>query len=83
MKSFKKQFPNIYKKVAPILKPRVTIKVPIHLPKIKPPISAIGVPKPKNGNTHSIVDIKKIRDIKNKLEFLIYKKNNLYSLMKS
>ena len=44
-----------------------TIIVPNHLPKINPPNSAIGEPKPKNGKTHNIVKIKKIMDIKNKI----------------
>ena len=44
-----------------------TIIVPSHLPKINPPSSAIGEPKPKNGKTHNIVKIKKIMDIKNKI----------------
>ena len=35
--------------------------VPIHLPRINPPIIAIGDPKPKNGNTHNIVNNKKIK----------------------
>ena len=42
-----------------------TIIVPNHLPKINPPNSAIGEPKPKNGKTHNIVKIKKNRDNKN------------------
>ena len=46
-------------------------------------IPAIGEPKPKNGKTHNIVKIKKIMDIKNKLEFFNFKKYNLFSLMKS
>ena len=60
-----------------------TIIVPNHLPKINPPSSAIGEPKPKNGKTHNIVKIKKIMDIKNKLEFFNFKKYNLFYLMKS
>ena len=43
--------------------------VPIHFPKINPPISAIGDPNPKSGNTHKIVNIKNIEDIRNMLEF--------------
>ena len=39
--------------------------MPTHFPKINPPKSAIGDPNPKNGNTHSIVKIKKIKNIKN------------------
>ena len=57
--------------------------VPIHLPKIKPPIRAIGDPNPKNGNTQSIVKSKKIIDTKNKLELLISLKYELLSLIKS
>ena len=60
-----------------------TIIVPSHLPKINPPSNAIGEPKPKNGKTHNIVKIKKIMDIKNKLEFFNFRKYNLFSLMKS
>ena len=59
------------------------IIVPIHFPKIKPPIRAIGVPNPRNGNTHKIVITKKIMNIKNKLEFLTSRKYNLFSLIKS
>ena len=59
--SFKKKLPNIYKKVAPILKPVTTTNVPIQGPKRKPPIRAMGEPKPKKGNTHNIVNIKKIK----------------------
>ena len=63
--------------------PSTTSKVPIHFPKIKPPIRAIGEPKPKNGNTHKIIKIKKIIDVKNKFEFLSFRKYNLFSLIKS
>ena len=61
----------MYKKVAPILNPRTTIKVPNHFPKINPPSKATGDPNPKNGNTHNIVNNKKIIDIKKKFEFFI------------
>ena len=64
----------MYTKVAPILKPRTTIKVPIHFPKINPPKIATGEPKPKSGNTHKIVKNKKIDDTKSKFEFLRLKK---------
>ena len=57
-----------------MLNPKTTIGVPIHFPKINPPIKATGDPNPKNGNTHKIVNNKKIIDIKNKLEFLSSKK---------
>ena len=69
--------------VAPILKPKTTTIVPIHFPEIKPPRRAIGDPNPKNGNTHKIVKIKKIVDIKNKLEFLNSEKYDLFSFIKS
>ena len=39
-----------------------------------PPIKATGDPNPKNGNTHKMVNNKKIIDVKNKLEFLSSKK---------
>ena len=66
-----------------MLKPRTTTKVPIHVPKINPPKRAIGDPKPKNGKTHNIVKIKKNKKTKNKLEFLRFKKYDLFSLIKS
>ena len=65
-----------------MLKPNTTKIVPNHFPKINPPIKAIGDPNPKNGNTHKIVKIKKIVDIKNKLEFLSSKKYDLFSFIK-
>ena len=73
----------MYSKVDPVVIPIKTTIVPIHFPKIKPPIKAIGEPKPKKGNTHKIVKIKKIVDVKNKFEFLSFKKYNLFSLIKS
>ena len=66
-----------------MLNPRTTRIVPIHFPKINPPISATGDPNPKNGNTHKIVSPKKIIYNKNKLEFLSSKKYDLFSLIKS
>ena len=75
--------PKIYNNVAPILKPKITTIVPIHFPKIKPPIKATGEANPKNGNTHNIVDIKKIKNIKYRLEFLSSIKYNLFCLIKS
>ena len=57
--------------------------VPIHFPKIKPPMRAIGDPNPKKGNTHNIVKNRKTEDTKNKLEFLSSSKYNLFSLMNS
>ena len=59
----------MYKKVAPTLKPVTTTNVPIHFPKIKPPISATGDPKPRKGNTQRTVRNKKVIETKNKLEF--------------
>ena len=64
----------MYKKVAPILKPVTTTNVPIQGPKRKPPNKAIGEPKPKKGNTHNIVNIKKIMDKKKRFEFFKSKK---------
>ena len=45
---------------------------------MNPPIRATGDPNPKNGNTHKIVNNKKISDNKNKLEFLSSKNNLLF-----
>ena len=65
-----------------MLKPNTTRIVPNHFPKINQPINAIGDPIPKNGNTYNIVKIKKIVDIKNKLEFLSSTKYDLFSFIK-
>ena len=65
-----------------MLRPRTTTKVPIHFPKINPPKRQIGDPKPKKGNTHNIVKIKKNKKTKNKFEFLSSSKYDLYSLIK-
>ena len=73
----------MYKKVAPILKPKTTTKVPIHFPNIKPPNKAIGDPNPKKGKTHSIVKVKKIIDTKNIFEFRTSTKYDLFSFIKS
>ena len=48
--------------------------MPNHGPKRKPPSKAIGDPKPKNGNTHNIVNIKNSIDIVKRLEFFNSKK---------
>ena len=37
----------MYINVAPIVNPNTTIIVPIHFPRIKPPIKITGDPKPK------------------------------------
>ena len=73
----------MYKKVAPILRPSTTATVPIHFPKMKPPIKATGEPKPKNGNTHKIVKSKKTIKIRIKLEFFNSKKYDRLFLIKS
>ena len=74
IRSLRKKLPKTYKRVAPILSPNITIKVPNHFPKINPPSIATGDPNPKNGKTHNIVNNKKIIEIKNKFEFLSSKK---------
>ena len=48
----------------------MTIIEPIHFPKIKPPISKIGEPKPKS-NTQTTVNKKNPKDKKIKLLSLI------------
>ena len=73
----------MYKKVAPILNPKTTTSVPIHFPNMKPPIKATGDPNPKSGNTHKIVNNKKIDDTKSKFEFLRPKKYVLFCFIKS
>ena len=50
----------MYKHKAPIDKDNVTTIVPVHLPKINPPINATGLPKPKR-KTHKTVMKKKLR----------------------
>ena len=50
---------------------------------MKPPKRAIGEPNPKKGNTHNIVENKKIKDTKIKLEFFNSRKYNLFSLINS
>ena len=54
---------------APIDKEVVTTIVPIHFPKINPPINAIGLPKPRR-KTHKAVNRKKI-EIKKLNYFLL------------
>ena len=58
-KSYKKYFAKMYRHKAPIDNALVTIIVPIHFPKINPPINAIGLPKPRS-TTHKTVNRKKI-----------------------
>ena len=57
--------------------------VPIHFPKIKPPIRATGDPKPKRGNTHKMVKPKKIKNIRIRLNFLNSEKYNIFILIKT
>ena len=66
-----------------MLNPNTTTMVPIHFPKINPPIKATGDPKPKRGNTHKIVKPKKIKNIRIRLDFFNSEKNSILSLMKS
>ena len=54
----------MYRKVAPILRPNITTKVPTHFPKINPPKRPSGDPNPKNGNTHNIAKTKKNKKTK-------------------
>ena len=56
----------MYKIVAPIDIPINKIKIPYHLPKIKPAKRATGKPNPAI-ITQIIVDIKKTEEIRNKL----------------
>ena len=65
-KSYKKYFAKMYRHKAPIDNAVVTIIVPIHFPKINPPINAIGLPKPRS-TTHKTVSRKKIEINKIKL----------------
>ena len=65
--SLKKKFAVVYKRVAPMHNPNTISTVPIHLPKINPPINATGVPKPKR-KTHKTVMKKKI-EINYELEY--------------
>ena len=77
-----KKFPNIYKKVAPILNPKTTTIVPIQGPKRKPPRRAMGEPKPKR-RTQIIVPKKNIILDKIILLFLIPSKASLLALISS
>ena len=56
----KYKFAKLYKKLAPTVKAITHIKVPIHLPNIKPDKIAIGEPKPKK-STQSAENTKKIK----------------------
>ena len=77
--SLKKNLANKYNNVAPVVKANRTISVPIHLPKIKPPIKATGLPKPKR-STQQTVNTKKIKAIKNELLSLKLLTNPYYFL---
>ena len=63
----------MYKIVAPNVIPTVKIKVPSHLPKINPARSPKGKANPAI-TTQTIVDIKNIKEIENKLAFFNPKK---------
>ena len=63
-----------------MLNPRITTKVPNHLPSMKPANKAIGDPNPKNGKTHKIVKIKKKKIIKICFLFLSLKSTQYYLL---
>ena len=71
----------MYKNVPPIVTAKTTTMVPIHFPKIKPPNKATGEPKPNNGNTHKIDKIKKIKNIRIKLEFFNSEKYDIFSFI--
>ena len=77
-KSKKKYLEKIYNKVAPMVNPTIAKKNPIHLPNIKPPSKAIGLPKPKR-NTQIIVKNIKIKDINIKLFSLKEIKYSLFN----
>ena len=62
-----------------MLNPRITTKVPNHLPSMKPANKAIGDPNPKNGKTHKIVKLKN-KDNKNIFLFLSLKSTQYYLL---
>ena len=66
-----------------MLRPRTTTSDPSHLPKINPPNKAIGEPKPKKGNTHKIVNIKKLKDNKKRLVFFMFEKYLILSFINS
>ena len=56
----------MYNNVAPTDSPKTTKIVPIHFPKINPPIKKIGLPNPKS-KTHIIVKTKKKSEVRKKL----------------
>ena len=66
-----------------MLKPNTTTTVPIHLPRLKPPIRATGDPNPRKGKTHNIVNNKKTIVTRNKFEFLSFIKYDLFSFINS
>ena len=66
-----------------MLNPRITTKVPNHLPSMKPANKAIGDPNPKNGKTHKIVKIKKNKDNKNMFFVFISEKYSILSFINS
>ena len=50
---------------------------------MKPPNKAMGDPKPKKGNTHKIVKIRKPNDNKKIFVYLSSEKYSIFSLIKS
>jgi len=66
-----------YKHNEPTDKLNVINKVPIHFPKMKPPIRAIGVPKPSN-ITQKTVNKKKAKI--NKIKLLLFRELRLSTL---
>ena len=73
----------MYKKDAPILKPKTTTNEPIHFPRMKPANNATGEPNPKNGKTHNIVNSKNNRDNRNMLFVFIFEKYSILSFINS
>ena len=80
--SFKKKFANKYKHVAPVVKEIETTRVPNHLPKMKPPNNATGLPNPSK-KTQIIVSPKNIKVINKKLVSLKPNKKSLFFLINS
>ena len=72
----------MYKNVAPIDNPKTIIKVPSHLPKIKPPSKKTGDPNPNNKTQIIVPNRNKILDIKILL-FLTCSNVSLLSLINS
>ena len=80
--SLKKKLAKIYKRVAPVDRPRTTIIVPNHFPKIKPPTKNIGEPNPSR-RTQTIVQKKNIKLNRIILLFLISSRASLLAFINS